>query len=82
MSTKPQTEDLVSETESNPSQPAVVPTTESPPKAGNTAVTEPAWTSCGELAADRLRTESALEAQAKAERLRELEALRERAKLD
>lgn len=61
---------------------ATNPTGEKLPPAAVTETTGASWTACSELAADRLQVESALEAQEKAERLRELEALRERAKLD
>lgn len=41
-----------------------------------------ALTSCPELSAARSKVEDRIEAQRRAERLRELEAMRERAKLD
>lgn len=41
-----------------------------------------AYTACPELSAERAKLEDRIEAQRRADRLRELEAIRERAKLD
>jgi len=82
MSTQPQTESLVPEVTPTVSHPEAVSAAETMPAKEVLDAGVPCWTPCGDLAADRLRTESALEAQARADRLRELEALRERAKLD
>ena len=84
MSTEEQIRTESSLSEVKPSSPWVAtnPTVGKLPPAPVSETTRSSWTACSELAADRLQVESVLESQAKAERLRELEALRERAKLD